>query len=421
MRSLKLSYIIDFFKRNIIVIIALTLVVTSVASSATIFPAGSLLQPNDVTSSHIRDNAIVDVDVNSNAQISGTKVVTRGTQGSVVISNGTSLASTTLLTISTSTPNVTINATTTLQATTTINGVSYYWPNTQGSTNTVPQNDGSGNISWVTNAPSTVQYTFTSGESLTAGQPVFVAVGTETTQSYTNGFTNTSSQNIGLTSNSKKAQRISIGGSAINIKQLKISVWRNNNPADSVKISIFTDNAGAPSSTEVASSTKVGSSLQTSATTETFTFASSVTLSANTDYWIVFDRTSSYNDTNYYLAGALIGSSGRYWNGSSWVSSAVDVLIVGEDIFTAGRVYKTDANVSGFYNAFVGFANSTVSSGASIAVNIAGVDVNQTGLSIGSFYYLSDTAGAIQTSAGTNSRKVGIAISTTRLLITNSW
>jgi len=84
----------------------------------------------------------------------------------------------------------------------------------------------------------------------------------------------------------------------------------------------------------------------------------------------------------------------------------------------AGKIYKADASFNNeFANNFIGFATESVSSTESCLVNIGGLDDSQTGLTVGVTYYLSNTSGAIATSAGSQSRKVGLAVSASELLI----
>lgn len=91
-------------------------------------------------------------------------------------------------------------------------------------------------------------------------------------------------------------------------------------------------------------------------------------------------------------------------------------------VYKAGSANATP-NACNFtrYKQFVGIANATVSAGQAISVFISGIASNFSGLYGGLQYYLNDTAGTIGTSAGTNSRKIGIAMSATTLLITNIW
>lgn len=72
------------------------------------------------------------------------------------------------------------------------------------------------------------------------------------------------------------------------------------------------------------------------------------------------------------------------------------------------------------YLSFIGFAGASVSGGASLDVILSGVVTGLSGLSqYPKQYYLSDTPGAISTSPGTNSKKVGVSVLTTALLIQN--
>lgn len=81
--------------------------------------------------------------------------------------------------------------------------------------------------------------------------------------------------------------------------------------------------------------------------------------------------------------------------------------------------YKTDADTAATVEGVqLGIAKGTGSDGVSITggVQIAGV-YTTTGLTAGALYYAGNTAGAISSSAGTTSRVIGIALSTTKLLI----
>lgn len=72
-------------------------------------------------------------------------------------------------------------------------------------------------------------------------------------------------------------------------------------------------------------------------------------------------------------------------------------------------------------NAFIGFAMASISQYASGVVTYSGEVSGFTGLTLGGQYLLANAAGTISTSAGSNTRKVGIAVSTTTLIITNNW
>jgi hypothetical protein len=81
--------------------------------------------------------------------------------------------------------------------------------------------------------------------------------------------------------------------------------------------------------------------------------------------------------------------------------------------------YKTDADTAGTVEGVVlGIALGAGSDGVGITggILLAGV-YTTSGLTAGSEYYASNTAGAYSTSAGTTSRKVGLALSTTKLYL----
>lgn len=88
---------------------------------------------------------------------------------------------------------------------------------------------------------------------------------------------------------------------------------------------------------------------------------------------------------------------------------------------SVARVYKASSAVAINTNGLVGFADGAATVGNTVSVCLGGVEVNLSGLTVGAFYYLNDTPGTIGISAGTVSRKIGIAISATQLLITNIW
>lgn len=85
------------------------------------------------------------------------------------------------------------------------------------------------------------------------------------------------------------------------------------------------------------------------------------------------------------------------------------------------RVYTSSSAQAVTTNSFIGFAQTGVTVGQTVSVLTDGIDTNQSGLTVGAQYYLNDTSGNIGSSAGTVSRKVGIATSATSILVTNIW
>lgn len=104
--------------------------------------------------------------------------------------------------------------------------------------------------------------------------------------------------------------------------------------------------------------------------------------------------------------------------------SAGDVayLSAGDGSRTAGRWYKADADLdyaSTTANA-LGVVVADIASGSTGTVRIAGRVTGLSGLSIGSVYYVSGTAGALTATAPALKRPVGIADSITTLIL-SQW
>lgn len=139
-------------------------------------PAGS------VTNTIIAPNTILDSNVSPSAAIQLTKLQAGIATGSILISNGSGVATTSAVIYATSTNTLTVTASTTITATTTIsataaaplilNGVTYTAPSSQGTNGQSLKNNGSGGLSWgsagsfiatssqVSNSSSNGTYTF---------------------------------------------------------------------------------------------------------------------------------------------------------------------------------------------------------------------------------------------------------------------
>tara|TARA_Y100000310_G_scaffold342169_1_gene444090 strand:+ start:6241 stop:8133 length:1893 start_codon:yes stop_codon:yes gene_type:complete len=85
-----------------------------------------------------------------------------------------------------------------------------------------------------------------------------------------------------------------------------------------------------------------------------------------------------------------------------------------------GKAYKGSAATANQADGYIGFFQTAANSGESAVVQGVGFMVDVlSGLTIGELYYLSDTDGAIATSAGSQNKVVGVAITATKLLILN--
>ncbi|MFA7000502.1 MAG: hypothetical protein WC241_05360, partial [Candidatus Paceibacterota bacterium] len=112
-----------------------------------------------------------------------------------------------------------------------------------------------------------------------------------------------------------------------------------------------------------------------------------------------------------------------YWDGSAWqiASSSRRNLFPVTFNYTsatteAGKIHKANANNTTLLN-YVGMVKKTVAAGGTAKVKFCGIIDGFSGLTIGATYYLANTAGTIQATAGANSVKVGRAVSATKILI----
>jgi hypothetical protein len=186
------------------------------------------------------------------------------------------------------------------------------------------------------------------------------------------------------------------------------------------------DGSGYPTGSALGTSAEISPA---SASLNTFTFAA-VSLTPGTTYSLVIYPTSitTINGSNCYswnrdntTGGAAAGVNATSSNsGSTWSTESANPHFTQVNGYFAssgaGRVVRGQGNDSNRLQV-IGFVTSSVSDGASIAVQIAGVVSGFTGLTAGAKYYLSDTLGGIATSAGSTKLFVGYALSTTQLLI----
>ena len=149
-------------------------------------------------------------------------------------------------------------------------------------------------------------------------------------------------------------------------------------------------------------------------------------VAANTWYTSTIDTAEvtewlNGTDSNYGIRIEVDNSLllGNYFHTKEAASAADRPYLI--LVFSGNRVYKASAAFSSTADKFIGFATAAADSGDPVDVIINGIVPGLSSLTVGGFYYLSDTFGAISTTPGTNTRKVGIAMSDTELLITNIW
>lgn len=292
----------------------------------------------------------------------------------------------------------------------------------------IPIADGSGKIDdgWLSiNAlnKSKVQKSFIAGETLTASNALIVGTastilsasyeGTETGTTDTLTATEWRSNTFTTTKTAKAINKVVIGINSVsktftfatpvpvspNTSYCVISRYINPN----VVVSIRAFNGTVPTGADIGE----------------------YTASANTGSGAI--RYQGYGDYTITRGGQKVGATSAN-AGVSWsaTTSLYAETVDGNDLeifelnTESGKLYKASAQYNTeFVTNFIGFADENITSGGTGLVNLGGVKNNLTGLVVGTTYYLSDTPGEIATSAGTNSKKVGMGISTTELLIKN--
>lgn len=131
------------------------------------------------------------------------------------------------------------------------------------------------------------------------------------------------------------------------------------------------------------------------------------------------DGRSAIGDSNTGIVPAGSTTTSGSSNTSqpySWYQIALSPITA-----PAPKAYKASASATGTSNGFIGFASAAASAQSTVNCIIAGVVSNFSNIGLSSQYYLANTAGTISTSAGSVTRKVGIGVSTTDILITNIW
>lgn len=284
----------------------------------------------------------------------------------------------------------------------------------------------------------TVSTTATAGESLAAADAVYIEDSTVVDRTlFTITSTTTNDNYFGRDTISNVANQGRKIGQGVQettsyvVRKVTVSLAKTGSPTDNAQISLQADSGGNPSGVALASGTIGGGSLTGAATDYTITLSADVTLTANTPYWLVFERTGALSDVDYYNAyGAntdVYSGSGRACKATN--ASDVWTTDIGDQDYRAiflmtpvqGRVYKASAAAAGTSDSTLGFVTAAAEPTATATIQTHGTFTGLSGLTVGAVYYISNTNGAIATSAGTVSHKIGIAVTASNLTIANVW
>lgn len=198
--------------------------------------------------------------------------------------------------------------------------------------------------------------------------------------------------------------------------QVTVRIRQVNSPTSTI-IAFQTDNSGSPSGTTVGSVSITG--LTGSYQDLTFFCTLGTALVAGNTYWMIINCDQAASN---YLQVARDGSGSHQLNNNSvWGADNSGNLIYkirnigGTGI--ANTVFPATALIPDSANKFVGFAVAAAAASAAVKVRSDGKMAGFSALTATSTYYLSNTHGSIATSAGTTSKIVGRALSTTEVQI----
>lgn len=296
----------------------------------------------------------------------------------------------------------TLNGTTTSNASTTFNGQVTFASTTIGINDTY----------------------LTAQETIATGTPVVIGAGTDSTSdSYTISTGHATLYSFSPAATVWRSQGFTTSAQAVSVSH--ITFWCTTNASlETFTASIRADSGGLPTGSDIGAITGTATCNTAGSANATLTFSSPVSVSPNTVYHVVFRCTNNSGSNTCGIqgnnsAGTVTNSSANA--GTSWSASNGAFDMTYNEISTvSGQVSKTKATVSGDRNQnFIGFTNTGGATSSILRVQTQGVVTGLSGLTAGAIYYLSNTVGAISTTAGTVTKKIGRALSATTLLIIN--
>lgn len=220
---------------------------------------------------------------------------------------------------------------------------------------------------------------------------------------------------------------IRIIGNGVASSSLVLSLAKVASPTDNVTVRVETDDGtGKPSGTLAdanATASVTWSGLTTSQVATTCTLAWSVTLSNNTPYHIVIARSTANDAVNHYSIGGISKVSRSFvtnlYNASWGTASTVNMYYLSyTGCYSSVIVKASAATTSTAY--YIGVCLTTTAIWWNVPIQIEGSNTVFSWLTKWSVYYISDTFGAISTTAGTIPRIVWYATDTTNLYIINA-
>lgn len=384
------------------------------------YSTGALLNPGDVTSSHIRDGEIVNADVSSTALIDPLKLKGGTLSRALWFDAGNRVGTSSLFTVTTTTPTLTINGGLVVASTTRLNGVTYTWPSADGSNGQGIVTNGSGTLSWGTLSATWLSRSFTAGEAITTFMPVWAATTTISRADYNITTSNTTVDWGRCTPDRRGVGQVFNLPASVMVASSTFVLAKVGSPADNVFVGMYNTSGGILTGSPLASTSISGTSLTTSAATSTFVWPRSYLTQGSTTVALVLTRTGSCSDTDYYRIWYfdVSGSQAGHYtenNAGTWITNSCCDVPVGlyTTAVSVGQVFQASADRAQTSYGVVGIAQNTVSLGGSVNVVYDGTIGGMSNWVAKAPYYLCDNTPAICVSPGTNNVRLGTGYTST--------
>ena len=254
-------------------------------------------------------------------------------------------------------------------------------------------------------------------KSLIAGEPINVGETTMIGDGTNYDIVDTAQTNdgtfaIGYTGQTKVEQSFQVATS-FSAKYCLVELRKTGSPTDNLVWNLRQAQDGG----SIATGSIAGADLTTSLVVYTLDFGDYIRFSGATAYRIEFSRSGALDAVNYYNIGTQL--TGTYANGTlsyfgvGWTADARDADMIIRKVLITDQVFLASSLTATFSNLYIGIAPKNFVYGARIEPVFDGYVSGMSGLTQGSTYYLQDNQGAIGTSAGTVSRVIGKAYSST--------
>lgn len=374
---------------------------------------------NSITHAMLQAGIVTDSNVQAGAGIQSNKISGGNGDGTIPFSDFGKLSTSTNFTYATSTNKLTVKLGILVASSTCLGSYCQTWPTTDGVSGQALTTNGSGTFGFTTLAASKLTATIPAGEAINSGDVVTLGiyspsgavagVGNAAQQAINSNiyFLRSFSSGVTVQEMGSTTGEIAVSGAGGSVTGNFIGV-------------VFTDSAGTPSTLLCTGTTIPYTDPNNTNTVHTSTFTNGCPLALNTTYWVGYEITSPSDTTHTQFGGPASGAGYAIsTNGSGWSTPSNGVKIgYGYSATSVGNVYEASAAVANFRNTgAIGLAESTVTAGQNVTVDISGLSTATTTVSSSVSYFLANANGQISTSAGSQSHKIGIGAGSSGFIV----